>query len=121
MAAEAGQLQLNVFEPIIAFRLLRGLESMRNACVILRERCVTGITANKERLRWFVENSIGVVTALVPVLGYETATEVATEALSSGRGVYEIVLERGLLKKEELDSLLNPSAMTNPHLVKSRS
>ena len=74
LAAEAGQLQLNVFEPIIAFRLLRGLESMRNACTVLRERCVVGITANKDRLRWYVENSIGVVTALVPVLGYEVAT-----------------------------------------------
>jgi aspartate ammonia-lyase len=120
MAAEAGQLQLNVFEPIIAFRLLRGLESMRNACRVLRERCIVGITANREQLRRFVENSIGVVTALVPVLGYDVATEIATEALSSGRGVYEIVLERGLLDKAQLDSLLNPSEMMTPRLVRPR-
>ncbi len=121
MAAEAGQLQLNVFEPIIAFRLLRGLESMRNSCLVLRERCIVGITANKEQLRWFVENSIGVVTALVPVLGYEMSTEIATEALSTGRGVYEIVLKRGLLDKEQLDSLLNPRSMTTPRPVPPRA
>ena len=121
MAAEAGQLQLNVFEPIIAFRLLRGLETMRNACVVLRERCIEGITANEKRMRWFVENSIGVVTALVPSLGYEVATEVATEALSSGRGVYEVVLERKLLKREELDKLLDPNTMTKPRELPVRS
>jgi aspartate ammonia-lyase len=121
MAAEAGQLQLNVFEPIIAFRLLRGLESMSNACLVLRERCVRGITANKDRLRWFVENSIGVVTALVPVIGYDAATGIATEALASGRGVFELVLERGLLTREELDNLLNPKAMTMPRRLQQRT
>jgi aspartate ammonia-lyase len=121
MAAEAGQLQLNVFEPIIAFRLLRGMESLRNASLVLGERCVTGITPNRERLRWFVENSIGVVTALVPVLGFETASEIASEALESSRGVYELVLERGLLTKEDLDRLLNPKAMTEPRALPQRA
>ena len=117
MAAEAGQLQLNVFEPVIAFRLLRGIESMRNACISLRERCVDGITANPERMRWFVERSVGIVTALVPVLGYETSTEIALEALTSQRGVYDVVCERGLMTREELDQLLNPAAMTAPRDV----
>jgi len=112
MAAEAGQLQLNVFEPIIAYRLLHGLEALRNACTVLRERCVRGITANGDRLRWFVEQSIGVVTALVPVLGYESATSIAREALESGRSVYDIVSDRGLLTRDELDEILNPEAMT---------
>jgi aspartate ammonia-lyase len=112
IAAEAGQLQLNVFEPIIAYRLLRGIESMRNACIVLRERCVDGITANPERLRWFVENSVGIVTALVPVLGYETCTSIAMEALTTNRGVYEVVCERGLMTSEELDGVLNPESMT---------
>ncbi|HEX5438517.1 MAG TPA: aspartate ammonia-lyase [Gemmatimonadaceae bacterium] len=112
VAAEAGQLQLNVFEPIIAYRLLHGLEALRNACVVLRERCVQGITANPERLRWFVEHAIGVVTALVPVLGYETATSIAREALDSGRSVYAVVSERGLLTREQLDEILNPATMT---------
>jgi aspartate ammonia-lyase len=120
IAAEAGQLQLNVFEPIIAFRLLRGMDAMRNASVVLRERCVVGITPNKERLRWFVENSIGVVTALVPVLGFETASEIAKEALASNRGVYELVLERGLITREDLDRLMNPTEMTVPRAIAQR-
>jgi aspartate ammonia-lyase len=114
MAAEAGQLQLNVFEPVIAYRLLRGMSMLRNACEVLRTRCVTGVTANPERMRQFVEHSIGIVTALVPVIGYEAATDIARVALQSGRGVYELVLERGLMTREELDQLLNPEAMTKP-------
>jgi len=114
MAAEAGQLQLNVFEPIIAYRLLRGMITLTRACDVLRVRCVTGITANPERMRHFVEHSIGIVTALVPVLGYETATEIAKEALDSGRGVYDLVCDRGLMTREELDRALNPDAMTHP-------
>jgi aspartate ammonia-lyase len=115
MAAAAGQLQLNVFEPVIAYRLLGGLSTLRNACVVLQERCVTGITANPDRMRWFVEHSIGIVTALVPVLGYETASEIAKAALESGRGVYDLVCERGLLTRDELDRLLNPEAMVGAH------
>ncbi|MBV9881061.1 MAG: aspartate ammonia-lyase, partial [Gemmatirosa sp.] len=111
LAAEAGQLQLNVFEPVIAYRLLGGIAELRNACVVLRERCVVGITANADRMRWFVEHSVGIVTALVPVLGYETATDIAREALQSGRGVYELVQERGLLTREQLDQVLNPEGM----------
>ncbi len=112
IAAEAGQLQLNVFEPIIAYRLLRGIESMRNACIVLRERCVNGVTANPERMRWFVEHSVGIVTALVPVLGYETCTRIAMESLATNRGVYDVVCEQGLMTREELDQVLNPAAMT---------
>jgi aspartate ammonia-lyase len=111
LAAEAGQLQLNAFEPIIAFRLLRGMESLRNACVVLRDRCVVGITANAERMHEFVENSIGIVTALVPTIGYETATEIARAALETGRNVYELVMERGLMTREELERALNPERM----------
>jgi aspartate ammonia-lyase len=117
MAAEAGQLQLNVFEPVIAFRLLGGISALTNACTVLRERCVNGITANPDRMRQFVEHSIGIVTALVPVIGYETSTEIAREALASGRGVYELVMERGLLTREQLDKALNPEAMTAPRAV----
>ena len=114
MAAEAGQLQLNVFEPVIAFRLLSGLSAMTNACVVLRERCIKGITANPDRMRQFVEQSIGIVTALVPVIGYEASTDIARDALASGRGVYELVMERGLLTREQLDRALNPETMTGP-------
>jgi aspartate ammonia-lyase len=111
LAAEAGQLQLNVFEPVIAYRLLGSIAEMRNACIVLRERCIVGITANADRMRWFVEHSIGIVTALVPVLGYETATDIARVALQSGRGVYDLVLERGLLTRAQLDHVLNPEVM----------
>jgi len=112
LAAEAGQLQLNVFEPVIAYRLLRSIETLRNACIVLRGRCIEGITANPSRMRHFVEHSIGIVTALVPVIGYETASAIAKEALDTGRGVYEIVLERKVLSREQLDQLLDPDTMT---------
>jgi aspartate ammonia-lyase len=114
IAAEAGQLQLNAFEPVIAYRLLRGLDMLRNACMVLRERCVVDITANADRMRHFVENSIGIVTALVPIIGYEVATEIAKEALESGRGVFEVVLERGVLTRAQLDEILDPAAMLAP-------
>ena len=114
IAAEAGQLQLNVFEPVIAFRLLGGISALTNACRVLRERCVVGITANPVRMRQFVEQSIGIVTALVPVIGYEASTEIARDALSSGRGVYELVMERGLMTRAELDRALNPETMVQP-------
>jgi aspartate ammonia-lyase len=117
MAAEAGQLQLNVFEPVIAYRLLRSVDTLRNACVVLRERCVTGITANPQRMRDFVEHSIGIVTALVAVIGYEKATQVAKAALESGRGVAELVLEQKLLTREQIDQVLDPAAMTAPRAV----
>ncbi|HVD60988.1 MAG TPA: aspartate ammonia-lyase [Gemmatimonadaceae bacterium] len=114
LAAESGQLQLNVFEPIIAFRLLKGMIMLTRACEVLKSRCVEGITANVERMRYFVEHSIGIVTALVPILGYERSSEIAKKALDSGRGVYELVLESGLMTRAELDRALNPEAMTAP-------
>ena len=114
IAAAAGQLQLKAFEPVIAYRLLRGLDMLRNACIVLRERCIDGITANADRMRHFVENSIGIVTALVPIIGYEVATEIAREALESGRGVFEVVLERGVLTRAQLDEILDPAAMLAP-------
>lgn len=114
LAAESGQLQLNVFEPIIAYRLLRGMVILTRACEVLRTRCIEGITANAERMRYFVEHSIGIVTALVPILGYEKATDIAKQALDSGRGVYDLVLGRGLMTREELDRALNPETMIQP-------
>jgi aspartate ammonia-lyase len=112
LAAEAGQLQLNVFEPVIVYRLLSNIQTMMRAYRVLRDRCVVGITANPERMRWFVEHSVGVITALVPVLGYDTATEIAKEALATGGSVYDLVCERGLMTREALDQRLNPEAMT---------
>jgi aspartate ammonia-lyase len=114
MAAEAGQLELNVMEPVIVQSLLESIDMLENGMETLRLRCITGITANVERCREHVQRSIGVVTALNPVLGYDTSTELAQEALLTGRGVYELVLEKGLLSREELDRLLSPEAMVRP-------
>ncbi|CAN5260658.1 aspartate ammonia-lyase [soil metagenome] len=114
MAAEGGQLQLNVFEPVIAFNLFQSLGMLTRAARVLRERCVLGISANPDRLRRSVEESIGLVTALVPYLGYERSSAVAKEALAAGRGVYELVREKGWLTQEELDRALTPEAMTAP-------
>jgi aspartate ammonia-lyase len=113
-AAEAGQLQLNAFEPIIAHSLFESITHVRNGCDTLRTRCVTGITANREHLRRTVENSIGIVTALNPYIGYANATQVAQEAHATGKSVYELVLEKGLLSKEKLDEILRPEALTRP-------
>jgi aspartate ammonia-lyase len=116
-AAEAGQLQLNAFEPIIAHSLFKSVTHLRNGCLTLAERCVKGITANRERLRATVEHSIGVVTALNPYIGYANATEVAQEALATGRSVAELVLEKKLLSKERLDEILQPDVLTRPRPI----
>jgi aspartate ammonia-lyase len=113
-AAEAGQLQLNAFEPIIAHSLFKSVTHLRNGCLTLAERCVKGITANRERLRAVVENSIGVVTALNPYIGYANATAVAQQALTTGKSVYELVLEKKLLSKAQLDEILQPDVLTKP-------
>ncbi len=113
-AAEAGQLQLNAFEPIIAHSLFKSLKHLRNGCITLSERCVKGITANRDRLRDMVEQSISIVTALNPYIGYERATAVAKEALVSGRRVYDLVLEKGWLSKAALDDVMQPDVLTRP-------
>lgn len=111
LAAEAGQLELNVMEPVIVQSILESVEMLRNGMATFIHRCITGITANKEHCRTMVENSIGLVTALNPVLGYDTATKLAKDALEKNRSVYELVLEQQLLTKEELDELLSPERM----------
>lgn len=114
MAAEAGQLQLNVFEPVIAFNIFQSVDMLTQACIVLRERTVVGMEADRDRIRHGLERSIGIVTALVPYIGYERASAVAREALTSDRGVYELVLEKGWLSRQELDEILSPDAMTRP-------
>lgn len=117
-AAEGGQMQLNAFEPIIAHSLLDSLIYLRQGCLTLAERCVKGITANRERLADLVNHSIGIVTALNPIIGYENATAVAKEAQATGKGVAEIVLAKGLLTKEQLDDILRPEVLTQPRWFK---
>jgi aspartate ammonia-lyase len=119
-AAEGGQLQLNAFEPIIAHSLFKSIQHLRQGCLTLTERCVKGITANRDQMRRAVENSIGIVTALNPYIGYANATAVAREAHATGGSVYEIVLEKKLLSKERLDALLKPDVLTKPQPILAR-
>ena len=117
LAAEAGQLQLNVMEPIISFAIFESLDMLTASVRTLSERCIRGITVNADRCREMVEGSIGLVTAAVPALGYEAASDVAKEALATGKPVREIILDRGLLSADELDRILSPEAMTTPRPI----
>ncbi len=113
IAAEAGQLQLNAFEPLIFHKLDSGVRHLSQACRTLADRCVSGITTDRDALQRTVEHSIGLATALNPHLGYATATSVAAEALASGRGVADIVVERQLMTPEELALVLSPERLAN--------
>ncbi|WP_058043002.1 aspartate ammonia-lyase [Streptomyces roseifaciens] len=114
-AAEAGQLQLNAFEPVIAHSLLKSIGHLSAGCLTLAERCVTGITANREHLARLVGQSIGLATALNPHIGYEQATAVAQEALTTGASVHDLVLAKGLLTQERLREILHPDNLARPH------
>jgi len=116
MASEGGQLQLNVFEPVIAYNLFQSISMMCNAFETLAYKCVDGITANEEVCKDKVLNSIGLVTALNPLIGYQNSTQVAKEALMHNRSVYDIVLEKELLTKMQLDEFLKPENMVKPRL-----
>lgn len=113
LAAEAGQLELNVMEPVIVQSLFESMEMLKNGMKVLKNRCVTGITANEEHCRGMVQRSIGLVTALNPFIGYDASTQIAKEALETGRSVYELVLEKELLTREQLDRILDPRNMIN--------
>ena len=117
MAAEAGQLQLNAFEPVIAHSLFKSLAHLAAGCATLAERCVKGITANRERARRYVDESTALATALNPVIGYARASEVAQEALATGKRIYDLVLEKKLLTREQLDAVMTPEALTRPHFT----
>ena len=112
MAAEGGQLQLNVFEPVIAACIFEAQTMFMNAARTLRVHCVDGITANEDVCRHYVEYSIGTVTALNPVIGYDRSTELAAEAMKTGRGIMELIREKGILTEEQIAQVLDPVAMT---------
>ena len=114
-AAEAGQLQLNVMEPIIVHATISSIRMLLKGMARLRTLCIDGITANEGHCRELVMGSIGIVTALNPTLGYENSARIAKRALKENRSVYDLVLEEGLLTKEELDKLLKPELMIKPH------
>jgi len=120
MASEAGQLELNVFEPVMIYSILESIAILKNGMATLRQRCIDGIEANVERCKELAYRSIGLVTALNPVLGYETSSDIAKTALQTNRSVYDLVLERGLLSKDALDEILTPENMTQPKKMKKR-
>ena len=117
LAAEAGQLELNPYLPIIAFNLFESTRMLRNVMITLAHRCVAGITANREHCLDMVRNSLGIATALNPYIGYEKASEIAKEAYETGKSVYDLVIERGILSKKQLDKLLSPESMIKPRRI----
>jgi aspartate ammonia-lyase len=114
MAAEAGQLQLNAFEPIIAHSLFESIGHLTAGCHTLAERCVKGIQANTERARRLLDESTALVTALTPILGYARSSEIAREALATGARVYDLVMQKNLMTREQLDAVLRPEVLTRP-------
>jgi aspartate ammonia-lyase len=114
LAAEAGQLELNVMEPVILFALSRNIAFLANGCRVLARSCVRGIEANREACRASVERSIGLVTTLNPLLGYARASEIAAEALATGRSIVDLVVERGFLTRQQVEEFLRPENMTKP-------
>ena len=119
-AAEAGQLQLNAFEPIIANALFRSFKHLTNGCMTLADLCVKGITANPAKLEESIERSIALVTALNPIIGYKQATEVAAEAFANGTNVRDVVLKRKLMTEAELDEALRHETLTRPHVYETK-
>ena len=120
MGAEAGQLELNVMEPVIVQSIFESIEMLVNGMKTFKHRCVDGITANEKRCRELVMNSIGIVTALNPVLGYETCSMLAKEALKNDLSVYDLVIEKKLLSENELEELLKPENMIAPKKMKKQ-
>ena len=113
-AAEAGQLQLNAMEPLIAYKVLESIRLLTKSMSMLETRCINGITANEDRCRELVNNSIGIITAISPYLGYENATHIAKKALSTGGSVLDLILEENLMDADELKEILKPQNMINP-------
>ncbi|WJH35946.1 aspartate ammonia-lyase [Paenibacillus aurantius] len=117
LASEAGQLELNVMEPVLFFNLLQSLSMMNQAFRVFRTYCLEGIQANAARCKAYVDNSVGIITALNPHLGYEAAARIARTAIETGRSVRELCLENNVLTEEELDIILNPYEMTDPGIA----
>ena len=117
MAAEAGQLQLNAFEPVIINNLMGSLRMLTRAVVMLTERCIRGIRINTDHCERLVEESIGVITAFSPHIGYENATRVAGRALAENRGVVDIIREERLLKDADIAAIMHPNNLTGPSML----
>ncbi|MFW5790032.1 MAG: aspartate ammonia-lyase [Bacillota bacterium] len=117
MAAEAGQLELNVMQPVLIYNLFQSIEMLKNSIDTFNKNCIQGIEANAERCKNLVENSVGIITAINPHVGYEAASRIAKRALEENKSVKSIILEEGILSEEELDKILNPHEMTEPGIA----
>lgn len=117
MAAEAGQLELNAFEPILFYNLFESLETLSHAISTLIDNCIIGITANEDHCLELLEESVGIATALCPYIGYKKSAEIAKSSLKTGIPIRKLVLKNSILTKEKLDSILNPATMTNPKYI----
>ncbi len=118
LAAQGGQLELNAFLPLIAANLLPAMDSLAKAMVILAERCILGITADKQRCQEHVHNSMGIITAISPSIGYDLASEIAKKALQNGKSARDVIIEAGIFSGDELDEILRPEFLTRPGVVK---
>ncbi|OKL36027.1 aspartate ammonia-lyase [Domibacillus mangrovi] len=114
LASEAGQLELNVMEPVLVFNLLQSISIMNNGFTVFTNYCVSGIKANEDQMKHYVETSVGTITAINPHIGYETATKIAREAIVSGKSVRELCKQYSILSEEDLNQILDPYDMTNP-------
>ncbi|WP_134682777.1 aspartate ammonia-lyase [Brevibacillus migulae] len=117
LASEAGQLELNVMEPVLVFNLLQSISMMNNAFRVFKEYCLDGISANEEVMKAYVEKSAGIITAVNPHIGYEVAARIAREAILTGKSVRELCLQHNVLTEEELDLILDPYEMTHPGIA----
>lgn len=114
LAAEAGQLELNPYLPIIASNLFESIKMLRNVITVLARKCIIGITANKEHCLFEAKNTLGLATVLTPHIGYDKASKIAQEAFEKGKSVYELVIEQGILSRKQVDKLLSPVRMIKP-------
>lgn len=114
MAAEAGQLELNAFEPIVFYCMFQSIDTLAYAVQTFIDNCVLGITANETRCRYLVENSVGIITAICPHVGYQKAADIAKNAIKTGESVRNLILQEGLMTEEDLEGILDPVSMTEP-------
>jgi len=114
MAAEAGQLELNAFEPVLFYNLYESIETLGNAAVTLADNCIDGIVAKADVCKGYVEKSAGIVTALCPIIGYSKSADIAKKVISSGKSAKELILEEGILTEKEIDEVLDPVKLAHP-------
>jgi aspartate ammonia-lyase len=113
LAAHSGQLQLNAYEPVEGLSMMESQHLLYTTSILFRTKCVDGITVNEDVLAHYMETTVGIVTALNPILGYEKATELAQEAYKSGKGILEIIREQKVLTEAQIKDLLDPIKLTN--------